>query len=166
MTNEKRILIAEIATAHGIKGFVKVRSYAEDKALLEQVLQDEKGKNFQLKLKNALKGDWVAEVKGITDRNAAELLRGTKLYIDRTAMPETDDGEFYIEDLKGFRVTDESGKDIGTVLSVENFGASDLLDIKPSEGGSSFYLPFTDDIVLSIDTDDNVISVNMPEVMA
>lgn len=164
MTDQKRILIAEITTAHGIKGFVKVRSYAQDKSILEQALQDEKGNVFHIKLKNALKGDWVAEVKGIADRNEAERLRGTKLYIDRAALPEEDDGEFYIEDLKGMKVIDETGKEIGTVLSIENFGASDLIDIKPSGGGNSFYLPFVDEYVL--DVGEEVIIVKLPDVMA
>lgn len=164
MTDNKTILIGEITTVHGIKGYVKVRPYVEDETLLTHAsVVDGKGKTFALTLKNAIKGVWIAEVKGITDRNEAEKLRGTKLYLDRDLLPETDDGEYYIEDLKDMRVINESGKDIGTVLSVENFGASDLLDIKPSIGGESFYLPFTDDTVLSIDEESRVITITIPE---
>ncbi len=165
MTDSKRILIGEIATAHGIKGFVKVRSFVDDEELLEgdAVFTKETGdKTIKITLKNALKGDWVAEVKGVADRNEAERLRGTKLYIDRDAMPETDDGEYYIEDLKGLRVVDKDGKEIGTVLSIENFGASDLIDIKP-ESGASFYIPFTDDTVLDVDFESGAITIEMPE---
>lgn len=165
MTNSKRILIGEISTAHGIKGFVKVRSFVDDEELLEgdAVFIKETGdKKIKITLKNALKGDWVAEVKGVADRNEAERLRGTKLYIDRNAMPETDDGEYYIEDLKGLRVIDKDGKEIGTVLSIENFGASDLIDIKPLSG-ASFYIPFTDDTVLDVDFESGAITVEMPE---
>lgn len=162
MTEEKRILIAEITTAHGIKGFVKVRSYAEDESLLEEPLTDEKGKTFSLTLKNALKGDWVAQIDGVNDRNTAESLRGTKLYIDRAALPETNEGEYYIEDLKGLRVLDESGKEIGTLTGVENFGAGDLLDIKPASG-QSFYLSFTKDV--QIDLSARTITIEMPEIM-
>ncbi len=160
---DKRILIGEITTAHGIKGYVKVRGYVEDETLLEHAsVCDQGGKKISIKLKNALKGDWVAEVKGITDRNAAELLRGTKLYIDRDIMPDTDDGEFYVEDLKDMKVVDKDGKEIGVILSVENFGASDLLDIKPASG-PSFYLPFTDDTVLDVDFDSGVITAELPK---
>lgn len=165
MTETKRILIGEIATAHGIKGFVKVRSFADDETLLEHdsLYTDEvSGKTISIKLKNALKGDWVAEVKGVSDRNEAERLRGTKLYIDRDQLPDTDDGEFYIEDLKGAKVVDGQGKEIGTLLGVENFGASDLLDIKPPSG-ASFYLPYTDQTVVSVDIEAGIITVDMPE---
>lgn len=164
-TDNKRILIGEIATAHGIKGFVKVRSFVDDETLLsgDNVFVKETGdKKIQITLKNALKGDWVAEVKGVADRNAAESLRGTKLYIDRDAMPEADDGEFYVEDLKGLKIVDKDGKDIGTVLSIENFGASDLIDIKPASG-ASFYIPFTDETVLDVDFENGVITVEIPE---
>lgn len=161
--DDKRILIGEITTAHGIKGFVKVRSYADDQTLLEhEGIQNESGQPVSIKIKNAIKGDWVAEVKGITDRNAAERLRGTKLYIDRAALPDADEGEYYIEDLKGLRVIDENGKEIGKLLGIENFGASDLLDIKP-ESGASFYLPFTDDAEVNIE--EGYIQIVMPEVM-
>ncbi len=164
---EKRILIGEIATAHGIKGYVKVRSFVEDGSLLEseRLYTGEDGdKTLSLTLKNPLKADWVAEVSGITDRNGAEKLRGTKLYIDRADLPETDedDGAYYIEDLKGLRVIDASEKEIGIVLGVENYGASDLLDIKPP-AGEAFYIPFTDDTVIGIDMDRGVIIVEMPE---
>lgn len=165
MSNDKRILIGEIATAHGIKGFVKLRSFVDDETLFESddVFTAETGdKKISLKLKNQMKGDWLAEVKGVSDRNEAERLRGTKLYIDRDALPDADDGEYYIEDLKGLRVVDKDGKEIGVALSVENFGASDLLDIKPP-GGSSFYIPFTDDTVLGVDFENGVITVEMPE---
>ena len=167
MSDSKRILIGEIATAHGIKGFVKVRSFVDDDSLLEgdDVFTKESGdKKIKITLKNALKGDWVAEVQGVSDRNAAELLRGTKLYIDRDTMPEADDGEYYVEDLKGLKVIDKDGKDIGTVLSIENFGASDLIDIKPPVG-HSFYIPFTDDTVLDVDFENGAITVEMPEII-
>lgn len=165
MADSKRILIGEIATAHGIKGLVKLRSFVTDTTLFKTTAvytSETSTKTISLTLKNALKGDWLAEVKDVADRNAAELLRGTKLYIERDVLPEPDEDEYYVEDLKGLRVIDESGKEIGTVLSVENFGASDLLDIKP-QSGSSFYVPFTDDTVKDIDMDAGVITLELPE---
>ncbi len=161
---DKRILIGEISTVHGIKGLVKVRSFVEDETLFEgKVFTEESGsKTIKLVIKNALKGDWLAEANGINDRNEAEKLRGTQLYVDRSVLPEAEDGEYYVEDLKGMKVVDENGKEIGTVLSIENFGASDLIDIKPTTG-SSFYLPFTDDV--EVDIEKGIISVQMPEIV-
>lgn len=167
MSESRRILIGEIATAHGIKGFVKVRAFVDDPALLtgDAVFTQERGDaRIRITLKNALKGDWIAQVQGIDDRNGAEALRGTKLYIDRGAMPAADDGEYYIEDLKGLRVIDKNGGEIGTVISIENFGASDLIDIKPATG-AAFYIPLTDDTVLAVDIENRVITVEMPKII-
>lgn len=168
MTSSKRILIGEITTAHGIKGFVKVRSFVDDQTLLEGngvFTSETSATTILLKLKNSLKGDWVAEVKGITDRNAAEALRGTKLFIDRDRLPDDEDGDgFYVEDLKGLRVVNRDGKEIGTIAGVENFGASDLIDIKPTSG-DAFYLPFTEEAVLEVNLEAGTVVVELPEIL-
>lgn len=165
--SEKRILIGEITTVHGIKGYVKVRSYVDDESLLEGddvYTGDTTDNKLKLTLKNALKGDWVAQVSGINDRNIAETLRGTQLYVDRASLPDTGDDEFYIEDLKGLSVIDANGQSVGTVDDVVNFGAGDLLDIKPV-GGQNFYLSFQDETIVSIDMDAKTITVALPEVV-
>ncbi len=164
----KRILIGEITTVHGIKGLVKIRSYVEDESLFDTdalFIGETSAKTMRVKLKSLLKGDWLAEVDGVADRNAAELLRGTKFYIDRDSMPETDDGEFYIEDLKGMKVIDETGKEIGIIVDVENFGASDLLDIAPANSAANFYFPFTDDTIADIDTQNCIVTIRQMEII-
>lgn len=163
---EKRILIGKITTAHGIKGYVKVRSFAEDETLLETgtVYTSEEGpKTISLKLKNQMKDFWLAEVNGVSDRNVAETLRGTELYIDRETLPEADDDEYYVEDMKGLKVVDGQGNEIGTILDIVNYGASDLIDIRPSNGGQTFYVPFTDEIVLDVDFEKETVTVELPE---
>lgn len=159
MTN--RILIGEISTVHGVKGLVKVRIHAENIDLFAKPLfTDERSdKTIKVKLKNAMKDHWLAEVDGYTDRTKAENLRGTKLYIDRDTLPDTDDDEHYYVDLIGLECIDESGALIGTVIDVTNFGASDLLDIKPPQG-PSFYLHYCDETILSIG---DKITVFIPE---
>lgn len=166
MSDSKRILIGEIATAHGIKGFVKLRSFVDDETLLEGdcVYTDETGdKTISLKIKNALKGDYLAEVKDVADRNGAEALRGTMLYIDRDLLPETEDGEYYVEDMKGLKVISKDGEEIGTVLNVVNYGASDLIDIRPAKGGQNFYLPFTEETVIDVNFEDGIVTAELPE---
>lgn len=158
-----RICIGEIATAHGVKGLIKVRVFAEDETLLNgTVYTSEDGSDtICIQLKNSMNTHWLAQVEGISDRTAAEALRGTKLYIDKEALPEPDEDEFYYDDLIGLAVISPEGEPIGKVIAVENFGASDLLDIKPAKGGASFYLPFTDETVPEI-RDDIIIAV-IPE---
>lgn len=158
----KRICIAKIATAHGIKGLVKLHVFAEDINLLKNDLftSDTGDKKLSIKLKNATAKHWIAEVEGITDRDDAEKLRGTALYINQDALPKPEDGAFYFTDLIGLQCVDTKDKDIGKVIAVENFGAGDLLEIQPV-GTERFYLPFNDDTILEIG--ENKIIVVIPE---
>lgn len=160
MPTDNQICIAEVMTAHGIRGLVKLRCYLEDPADLKDYnpLSDEKGKTYELILKNPIQRDWVAEIKGITDRNDAEKLRGLKLYVDRDKMPETDDDEFYYEDLIGCKAISAQGLVLGEVVSVENFGAGDLLEIKPVTG-QTYYLPITEPYVQDIQIENQTIII-------
>lgn len=161
----KRILVGKIATAHGIKGFVKLDVYAENEDLLNgKIYTAENGNDaLTLSFKNRIGKQIVAAVDGVADRNDAEKLRGTPLYVDRDALPDTDDGEYYYEDLIGMKVIDETGGAIGTVLAVDNFGAGDLLDIRKDGSAESFYLLFIDDNILNVDVDARVITAQLPE---
>lgn len=141
----KQIYLGKIATAHGVKGLVKVLPSDFDTALLNGPVLTEDGRTLALTFKNPLGKYVLIAIDGVDDRDAAEALRGTKLYIPRESLPGHED-TFYPEDLIGLDVV-QDGAVIGTVLAFENFGAGDLLDIAlPS--GQSFYLPFTDDYVL------------------
>lgn len=164
--DSKRILIGEISTSHGLKGFVKIRTFVDDETLLNGALfTSESGdKTLTVTLKNAMKDHWLAQVDGVIEKNGADALRGMKLYIDRAALPETDGDQYYIEDLKGLRVVAKDGKEIGTVIDVVNYGAGDLIDIKPPSG-DNFYLAFTDDTVLDIDFETGVITAEFPEII-
>lgn len=141
---------------------MKLHVFAEDPQLANGTLfTSESGdKSLSLKLKNATAKHWLAEVKGITDRTEAEKLRGTELYINQNLLPEPNKDEFYIADLIGLPCFDKDNKEIGKVIAVENFGASDLLKIKPSND-ESFYLPFTDDTIIEIG--DDKITIEIPE---
>lgn len=146
-SSARRVCLGVIATAHGVRGLVKVLCEADDPHMLDQngpLFTSENGPaTLSLILKNSMGKYWLAEVEGIGDRDAALTLRGTKLWIERDKLPglESED-EFYIEDLIGLRAEDSDGNDAGTILAVENFGAGDLLEIKPPQG-ASYYLPFT-----------------------
>lgn len=164
MTNQKRIHIGEIATVHGVRGLVKVRCFGDDIETLEKFgplfIAETGDKTVTLKLKHQAGGAWIAEVDGITDRNIAETLRGTQLWLDRDALPELDDA-YYYEDLVGLDVRDHAGQSIGKILAIQNFGASDLVEIQPVTG-KSYFLPFTDDYVPNVDIDGGFIIVEIP----
>lgn len=151
-------------TAHGIRGLVKLRCFLEDPADLASYnpLETECGRRVFLTLKNPIKGDWLAEISGISDRSSAEELRHVFLYTDRDRLPEPEDGELYIEDLVGCRAITPNGEIVGDIIAVENFGASDLLEIRPPSG-KSFYLPLIEPYVGTIDLASGCVTVEAIE---
>lgn len=147
----KRVCLGKIAQAHGIKGLVKLFPYGQDPALLEGEVftAEDGGETLTITLKNPLGKFILAEIEGCNDRDKAEALKGTELWVSRETLPDLDEGEFYIEDLIGLTAVDENGAAVGTITAVENYGAGDLLEIKPPTG-QSFLLPLTDDTVTEI----------------
>ncbi|HEY1022777.1 MAG TPA: ribosome maturation factor RimM, partial [Flavisolibacter sp.] len=96
----KRVCLGEISTAHGVRGLVRIRVYGDDPQAFTAygpLFTSESGdKTLIIRMKNAANKFWLAEVDGVADRNAAELLRGTKLWIERDKLPApADDDEFY-----------------------------------------------------------------------
>lgn len=163
----KRILIGKVTSAHGIKGDVKVLCYASDSDLLfneDGVFTDEKSdQRITLIRKSEPKANlFIVNIKGTTDRNKAETLRGLSFYIDRDALPELEDG-IYHSDIEGMDVVSNEGKAMGKVIRVQNFGAGDLLEIQGKK--ESYYLPFAAPYLVSVDTDAKRIIMNPPEVM-
>jgi 16S rRNA processing protein RimM len=162
---QKRLCVGEICTVHGVRGLVKVRAYGDNIGTLQNygpLYDSEYGdKTHTLTLKHQAGGSWIAEIEGITDRNIAEKLRGTQLWLDRDKLPELEDAVYYA-DLMGMHVADKDCKPLGTVIGIEDFGAGELLDIKP-DGKPSFYLPFADIYIMNIDDETRIITVDLPE---
>jgi 16S rRNA processing protein RimM len=149
------IFVAQVSAAVGLQGEFKLLSFMDDPfSVLEySPLLNEKGEPALVLTKaREHKGALVVRAETVPDRTAADRIKGLKLYIDRADLPEAEDGEYYITDLIGMKVFDTAGVEVGRVMNVDNFGAGDLLDIKPLEG-ASFYLLFTDDNVPEIDLD-------------
>jgi 16S rRNA processing protein RimM len=159
----KRVCLGKIVSAHGIKGLVKILPFGDDPYLIETlgpVFTDETGSDIlDITMKNSAGNKyWLASVNGVSERNGAEALRGTELFVYRDALPETTENVFYYSDLIGLKTVDTSGVEIGDVVSVQNFGAGDLLEIKP-EGKDSFFLPFTKDTIIKVDAEFIIISI-------
>ncbi|CCB67825.1 ribosome maturation factor RimM [Hyphomicrobium sp. MC1] len=163
---DRRILVGEITGAHGIRGDVLVRSYTEtpDAIAAYGPLTDASGKkSYSLRVVRVTSKGIVARVAGVEDRNGAEPLRGTKLYIERSKLPETGETEFYHADLIGLRAVAADGSALGKIVSVQNFGAGDLLELKPLEGETEF-IPFEDRWVPSVDLNAGMLIINRPAV--
>jgi 16S rRNA processing protein RimM len=153
MTKPDLIFVAQVSAAVGLQGEFKLLSFMEDPfSVLEySPLLNDKGEPALVITKaREHKGTLVVRAQDVPDRTAADKIKGLKLYIDRADLPEAEEGEYYITDLIGMKAYDASGAEVGRVMNVDNFGAGDLLDIKPLEG-PSFYLLFTDENVPEVD---------------
>jgi len=154
------IEVGRVAGAFGVRGEVRVTSYtAEPLALLgyKTLLKQDGSVALTLTSGRPAKGGIVARAREVETREQAEALRGLKLYIPRSALPEPDEDEFYVTDLVGLSVVDPAGEPLGRIKSVQDFGAGDLLEIAPVEGGATWYLPFTREAVPEVRLADGVV---------
>jgi 16S rRNA processing protein RimM len=161
---ERRVLVGVIAAAHGIKGEVKVKAFTASPEGLSFYgsLQTEGGRQLEIAALRPGKSDEViVAFAGIADRNMAETLKGQRLYVPRAVLPEPDSGEFYHADLVGLKAQDGSGKTVGTVRGVHNFGAGDVLEIEFS-GGAMEFIAFTDANVPVVDVAGGYIVIEPP----
>lgn len=162
---QSRILLGHIAGAHGIKGEVLVKSYTGDPLAIADYgpLADERGRAFEIASVRASNKGVIARLKGVTDRNAAEALKGVALHVDRAKMPEPDEGDYYHADLVGLAAVDASGNAIGKVVAVQNFGAGDLLELRLDGAKQTEFVPFTDACVPTVDIAGGRVTVRLPE---
>jgi 16S rRNA processing protein RimM len=147
-----RVCLGAVAGAHGVRGEVRLKSFCADPAAIGEYgpLMTEDGRSFAVTITRALKGAFVARLSGVGDREAAEALRGTRLYAARDRLPPTGDDEFYHADLIGLSVLDTGGAVLGTVHAIHDHGAGDLLEIE-RPGAESVLLPFTRATVPTVD---------------
>ena len=142
---ESRILMGVIGRPHGVRGLVRVTSYADDLTAYGP-LSDAQGRRFVLRGRGEGVAE-IAEVVGgaeikVADRAAAEKLTNTRLYVDRAQLPEPEDDEFYLADLIGLAAVDVDGMVLGTVGAVHDYGAGASLEVVCEEG-PPLLVPFT-----------------------
>lgn len=130
---EKTVTLAAVAGAHGVTGEVRLKLFTESVDSLKRH-KSYNGGALTLKSVRAHKGGAIARFAEINDRNAAETLRSTLLTVLRSELPALADGEYYHSDLIGLRCVSTEGEDLGTCISVENFGAGDILEIEKPDG--------------------------------
>jgi 16S rRNA processing protein RimM len=166
MSTPSRVCVGQVAAPHGVRGLVKLRSFTEDPADVAAYgpLTDETGRrSFEVRLLSAVGDLWIAEVEGVADRNAAEAIKGVRLYVERSLLPEPEDeDEFYHADLIGLRAETAAGEPFGTVVAVHDFGAGEMLELRPASG-PTVMLPFTRAAVPVVDLAAGRIVVEPPE---
>ncbi|MBL8706779.1 MAG: 16S rRNA processing protein RimM [Rhodospirillales bacterium] len=159
------VCVGAIAGAHGVRGAVKVKSFTAAAADVTAYgpLSDESGKRrFVLTPIGQARGEILARIDGVEDRDQAEALRGTRLYADRASFPAPDEDEFYHADLIGLAAEDRDGAALGVVRAVYNHGAGDMVEIALRAGGTAL-VPFTKAAVPVIDLQGGRVVVEMPQ---
>jgi 16S rRNA processing protein RimM len=139
---ERRIALAAVAAAHGVKGELRLKLFSEsaDSLAIHEKLYVGGAERRLLSIRDSGKTA-VARFEGISDRSVAEMLRGSLIEVERSALPPLEEGEYYHADLIGLPAEDRVGRAIGIVAAVENYGAGDLLEIE-NESGKRSLIPF------------------------
>ena len=149
----KQVCVGVVTGPHGVGGAVRIKSFTarpEDVAAYGPLADETGRRRLELRLLGAAKGALIAHLSGVEDRNGAEALRGLRLYLPRSALPQPEPEEYYHADLIGLEAVLGDGAPLGTVRAVHDFGAGDTLEIERS-GGSPAMVPFTKAIVPVVD---------------
>lgn len=134
--SDRPVTLAAVTGAHGVTGEVRLKLFGEGVVALKRYRAFNDSSLTVSKIKDDGKGGAIARFAEVTDRTAAEKLRGTALTVPRSAMPPLAEGEYYYADLIGLPATSTNGEALGTCVNIENFGAGDVLEIeRPAEEG-------------------------------
>ena len=161
---DERICVGVIGAPRGVRGEVRIKSYTAEPDALARYgpLTDESGRReFRLSVVDRQGDMLVARIEGVGDRNAAEALKGIRLYVARAALPAAGEDEYYQADLIGLRAETPEGGPLGTVRAVEDFGAGPLLEIVLGDG-RPVLVPFTEAVVPVVDIGAGRVVIDAP----
>jgi len=160
------ICVGAIAGSFGVRGEVRLKSFC---AIPEEIgdyspLSNEDGsQSYSLTITRPIKNGFAALLGGIETKEDADAIKGLRLFARRDQLPKLPDDEFYHTDLIGLEVYDTGGTLLGTVKSVQNHGASDLLEIHGPGMKDAVLLPFTLAAVPTVDLDQRRIIADPPD---
>jgi 16S rRNA processing protein RimM len=162
----ERICVARIGAAHGIKGEVKLWSFTADPSAVADYgpLESLDGTlRFEIEALRPAKDHLVVRLSGVRDRDAAGRLTNVDLYVPRDRLPAPADEEFYHADLIGLRAEDRDGTALATIVGIHDFGAGDLLELRPPGAANTVLMPFNDTTVPVVDIAGGRIVIDPPQ---
>lgn len=148
------ICVGAIAGSYGVRGELRVKSYCavpEDIETYTPLWSEDRSRQFALAILRPVKNGFAARIAEVTSKEEADALRGTALYAERDQLPSLPDDEYYHADLIGLSVYDTGGVLLGTVKTVQNHGADDLLELQLAGTSATTFLPFTKAAVPTVD---------------
>ena len=142
-TSHDQVLVGVIVGAHAIKGEVKLKSFTSDPLSIGRYgpLRSSLGQVFEITKLKPARDDFIASLKGVGDRNAAEALKGVELFVAREKLPKLKIQEAYAHDLMGLDVVLENGTTLGKLVGMPNYGAGDLLEVAVDATAKQFSFP-------------------------
>lgn len=155
----KKIIVGQIKAAHGLQGQFKIASFTEnpeDIFLFEHVSIGSTHNDICLKKIGIAKNDFIVFCDPYITRNQVDLIIKENIFINRNQLPISKDS-FYFEDLIGSNILIQNNKSIGVALSVQNYGASDLLEVQSSIKNKNYLIPFTKETIVSVDVEKKII---------
>ena len=146
------VCLGVVLGAHGVRGAVRIKSFAMNASDIAAYgpLQSEDGTRFVLTVRGVSRGAVLAEIDGIDRREAAEAMQGTRLFVARDALPDTEEDEYYHADLIGLSARTANGETYGVVRGIYDYGAGDVIEIE-REMDRPILFPFTRENVPEID---------------
>jgi 16S rRNA processing protein RimM len=158
------ICVGVVSTARGLRGEVRIKSFTADPAdvCAYGPLFDKTGqRTFKVRITGSAKGQLIARIEGVEDREAADALKGVGLHVPREALPQPEKGEFYHADLIGLRAQTTDGSDVGTVKEVQEYGGGSILEIAGGTWGEVM-IPFTTQAVPVVDLAGGRVVIDTP----
>ncbi len=157
--SDKPLMLAAVTGAHGVTGEVRLKLFGEGIDALRPHKSFNEGALTLVKIRSDNKGGAIARFAEATDRTSAEQLRGTALSVPREALRDLAEDEFYFSDLIGLSVVTDKGDTVGRVCAVENFGATDIVEIERPDG-TTFMVPLTKQAVPTWDSETLTVSAD------
>ena len=162
VSGERKIALAAVAGAHGVKGELRLKLFTDSIDSLSRHSKLSVG-GAERQLLSIRDGKMaVARFEGIADRAAAEALRGSLVEVDRSSLPPLEEDEYYHADLIGLDAVTTANEPLGRVLAIHNFGAGDIIEIAPPQG-ATMLLPFTNAVVPTVDLAGGRVVIELPE---
>ena len=158
------VCLGAVTGSYGVRGEARVKSFCAEPSAIGDYgpLVDDSGRRYDLTVVRPVKGGYAVRLTGVTQKEAADTLRGQRLWVPRAALPALPEDEFYHSDLVGLDAVDTGGAVLGRVHAVHDHGAGDLLELRP-RGAAAVLVPFTQAIVPTVDLTARRLVIDAPE---
>jgi 16S rRNA processing protein RimM len=160
------VCVGILAGAFGVRGEVRLKSFCavpDDIETYSPLTTEDGDRTFSIQLTRPVKNGFAALLGGVSTKEQADALRGVRLFARRDQLPSLPSDEYYHTDLIGLAVLDTGGTVLGHVKSVQNHGATDLLEIHGPELKTTVLLPFTIAVVPTVDLEAGRIIADPPD---